>query len=66
MSLRFRDLKPENILLNTEDVVKLSDFGLSNTQKSTESGRVNPSMMLRTVCGTPNYVAPEVCLLGHN
>eukprot|EP00668_Euglena_longa_P005258 GGOE01006191.1.p1 GENE.GGOE01006191.1~~GGOE01006191.1.p1 ORF type:complete len:446 (+),score=68.06 GGOE01006191.1:175-1338(+) len=57
-----RDLKPENILLNMEDVVKLSDFGLSNTQKSTESGRVNPSMMLRTVCGTPNYVAPEVLM----
>jgi len=57
-----RDLKPENILLNTEDIIKLSDFGLSNTQKSTDSGRVNPSMMLRTVCGTPNYVAPEVLM----
>eukprot|EP00670_Eutreptiella_braarudii_P007292 CAMPEP_0174290150 /NCGR_PEP_ID=MMETSP0809-20121228/27773_1 /TAXON_ID=73025 ORGANISM="Eutreptiella gymnastica-like, Strain CCMP1594" /NCGR_SAMPLE_ID=MMETSP0809 /ASSEMBLY_ACC=CAM_ASM_000658 /LENGTH=368 /DNA_ID=CAMNT_0015388605 /DNA_START=149 /DNA_END=1255 /DNA_ORIENTATION=+ len=57
-----RDLKPENILLNNDDVIKLSDFGLSNTQRSTDSGRVNPSMMLRTVCGTPNYVAPEVLL----
>lgn len=57
-----RDLKPENILLNSGDVIKLSDFGLSNTQRSTESGRVNPSMMLRTVCGTPNYVAPEVLM----
>uniref|UniRef100_A0A7S1J3F5 non-specific serine/threonine protein kinase n=2 Tax=Eutreptiella gymnastica TaxID=73025 RepID=A0A7S1J3F5_9EUGL len=57
-----RDLKPENILLNENDIIKLSDFGLSNTQRSTESGRVNPSMMLRTVCGTPNYVAPEVLM----
>eukprot|EP00906_Rhabdomonas_costata_P007413 RCo010616 len=57
-----RDLKPENLLLNQEGVLKISDFGLSNNQRSTDSGRVNPSMMLNTVCGTPNYVAPEVLM----
>lgn len=57
-----RDLKPENLLLNKDNVVKISDFGLANTQKATDSGRVSSSMMLKTVCGTPNYVAPEVLL----
>eukprot|EP01001_Neometanema_parovale_P005922 NODE_2319_length_1450_cov_37.614921_g2203_i0.p1 GENE.NODE_2319_length_1450_cov_37.614921_g2203_i0~~NODE_2319_length_1450_cov_37.614921_g2203_i0.p1 ORF type:complete len:417 (+),score=68.54 NODE_2319_length_1450_cov_37.614921_g2203_i0:58-1251(+) len=55
-----RDLKPENLLLNQDGMLKISDFGLSNTQSSSDSGRVGPSQMLKTVCGTPNYVAPEV------
>lgn len=47
-----RDLKPENILLDDKDNIKITDFGLANLQR--------PGMLMRTVCGTPNYVAPEV------
>lgn len=50
-----RDLKPENILLSTahSDVdIKISDFGLAK--------RVDDSSRLKTVCGTPQYFAPEV------
>lgn len=50
-----RDIKPDNILLLDQDeetLLKVSDFGLS---KNLENGT-----MLRTVCGTPLYVAPEI------
>lgn len=50
-----RDLKPDNILLATKDdetLVKVSDFGLSKL--------VQNNSVMKTLCGTPLYVAPEV------
>jgi len=48
-----RDLKPENLLCGgpTGEIIKVTDFGLSK-----DFG----SATLRTSCGTPDYVAPEV------
>lgn len=50
-----RDLKLENILCKSDDLdeVKIIDFGLSKLQ-----GASNAEM--KTACGSPNYVAPEV------
>jgi len=50
-----RDLKPENILYandNDEADIKVADFGLARVISSKE--------MMKTACGTPGYVAPEV------
>jgi serine/threonine protein kinase len=49
-----RDIKPDNILVQQVDgqlCFKLADFGYSNT--------VNDAF---TFCGSPLYMAPEVCL----
>ena len=49
----YRDLKSRNVLLDKEGHIKLIDFGLS--QICTDEN-VNE----RIICGTPNYVAPEM------
>ena len=57
ISIAYRDLKPENILLDKEGHIVITDFGFSKEISSRS----------RTMCGTPDYMAPEIILgKGHN
>lgn len=50
-----RDIKPDNILLATDEedtLLKVTDFGLSKFVKK--------HSVMKTLCGTPQYVAPEI------
>ena len=48
-----RDLKLGNLFLNDKMEIKVGDFGLA-TKLDFDGERK------RTICGTPNYIAPEV------
>lgn len=48
-----RDLKLGNLFLNKNMNIKVGDFGLATRVDSSDEKR-------KTICGTPNYIAPEV------
>jgi polo-like kinase 1 len=48
-----RDLKLGNIFLDSHMRVKVGDFGLATKL-------THPDERKKTVCGTPNYIAPEI------
>ncbi|XP_030074093.1 serine/threonine-protein kinase Chk2 [Microcaecilia unicolor] len=50
-----RDLKPENVLLSSTSencLIKITDFGQSKI--------LGEATLMKTLCGTPTYLAPEV------
>ncbi|VDP91079.1 unnamed protein product [Echinostoma caproni] len=52
-----RDLKLANLFLSDELIIKIGDFGLA-------SRIVHDGEKKKTLCGTPNYIAPEVLTKG--
>jgi serine/threonine-protein kinase len=48
-----RDIKPQNILVNTQDMVKIADFGLARSRETVTLTQSNVFM------GTAYYISPE-------
>ncbi|CAM9582066.1 unnamed protein product, partial [Scytosiphon promiscuus] len=51
--IAYRDLKPENLVLDDMGYIKIVDLGLA---------KVIPNGYTWTICGTPDYLAPEIIL----
>ena len=60
----FRDLKPENIMIDSQGYPKIIDFGLAKQLPFTKmnDGKIITYNKCRTLCGTPEYVSPEIIL----
>jgi len=53
-----RDLKPANVLINSEDVVKVVDFGVAAAQTGSSTELTKTGFVI----GSPKYMAPEQIL----
>lgn len=60
-----RDIKPENCLIDSSGCIKICDFGMAKRLPSTvqlPSGGTEVVTLAFTMCGTPEFMAPEFVL----
>ena len=57
----YRDVKAENLMLDLKGHIRITDFGLSKLNVTGYATEGRPTF---TFCGTPEYMAPEICSLG--
>ena len=48
-----QDFKPANLMLHSDGMVKITDFGLSKE-------KITDNRSAKSMCGTPEYLAPEI------
>eukprot|EP01119_Soliformovum_irregulare_P010691 TRINITY_DN2635_c3_g1_i2.p1 TRINITY_DN2635_c3_g1~~TRINITY_DN2635_c3_g1_i2.p1 ORF type:complete len:840 (-),score=353.86 TRINITY_DN2635_c3_g1_i2:62-2581(-) len=54
LNIMYRDIKAENVLLDPKGHIVITDFGISKEVREEEK--------TNTMCGTPEYLAPEILL----
>ena len=60
-----RDIKPENCLIDHTGYLKVADLGLTKRLPAVvevEKGRTEICLLAFTICGTPEFMAPEFCM----
>jgi serine/threonine protein kinase len=53
LHIAYRDMKPENLLIGADGHLRLTDFGFAKKLIADKT---------YSVCGTPEYMAPEIVL----
>lgn len=60
-NIAYRDLKPENLVVDGKGYIKIVDFGFAKIIPFKKDGVLVDKTY--TLCGTPEYLAPEIVLL---